>query len=96
MKRSPSFKFRLYVAGHTENSEQALANLTKLCTKWLADRHEIEIVDVFKEPEKGLVDEIFMTPTLLILAPPPKRRIVGTLSHGKTVLQTLGIETVAA
>jgi circadian clock protein KaiB len=95
MKRSTSFKFRLYVAGHTENSEQALVNLTKLCSTWLAGRHEIEIVDVFKEPEKSLTDEIFMTPTLLILAPLPMRRIVGTLSHTNTVLQTLGIEIAA-
>lgn len=96
MNRRNSFKFRLYVAGDTENSAQALANLTKLCSARLPDRHEIEIVDVFKEPERALVDGIFMTPTLLILAPSPLRRIIGTLSRTKTVLQALGLGTMAA
>ena len=96
MNRRVSFKFRLYVAGDTENSAQALANLTKLCSTRLADRHEIEIVDVFKEPKRALADGIFLTPTLIILAPSPVRRIVGTLGQTKTVLQTLGLGTMAA
>jgi circadian clock protein KaiB len=96
MNQRTSFKFRLYVAGETENSAQALANLTKLCSTRLPDRHEIEVVDVFEEPKRALVDGIFMTPTLLILAPSPVRRIVGTLSQAKTVLQTLGLGTIAA
>ena len=96
MNPRTSFKFRLYIAGDTENSAQALANLTKLCSTRLADRHEIEIVDVFKEPKRALADGIFLTPTLIILAPSPLRRIVGTLGQTKTVLQTLGLGTMAA
>jgi KaiB domain len=37
-----------------------------------------------------------LTPTLIILAPSPLRRIVGTLGQTKTVLQTLGLGTMAA
>jgi len=96
MNPRTSFKFRLYIAGDTENSAQAIANLTKLCSTRLADRHEIEIVDVFKEPKRALADGIFLTPTLIILAPSPLRRIVGTLGQTKTVLQTLGLGTMAA
>jgi circadian clock protein KaiB len=96
MNPRTSFKFRLYIAGDTENSAQAIANLTKLCSTRLADRHEIEIVDVFKEPKRALADGIFLTPTLIILAPSPVRRIVGTLGQTKTVLQTLGLGTMAA
>ena len=96
MKRRISFRFRLYVAGDTENSAQALANLTKLCRRRLPDRHQIEIVDVLKEPKRALTDGVFMTPTLLVLAPPPLRRIVGTLSQTDTVLRTLGLGRMAA
>jgi circadian clock protein KaiB len=96
MNPRTSFKFRLYIAGDTENSAEAIANLTKLCSTRLADRHEIEIVDVFKEPKRALADGIFLTPTLIILAPSPLRRIVGTLGQTKTVLQTLGLGTMAA
>ena len=96
MSRRAMFKFRLYVAGDAPNSAQALANLTALCRAQLPDRHEIEIVDVFREPERALADRIFMTPTLLKLAPSPARRVVGTLSQTQPVLQALGLETIAA
>ena len=89
------FKLRLYVAGDAPNSAQAVANLTALCRKNLLDRHEIEVVDVFREPKRALEDGIYMTPTLVKLAPSPALRIVGTLSETQTVLQALGVESVA-
>ncbi len=91
MSRRPSFKFRLYVAGDALNSAQAIANLGSLCRAHLASRHETEIVDVFREPKRALADGVFMTPTLLKLAPLPARRIVGTLSQESTVLLALGL-----
>lgn len=91
MSRSVMFKFRLYVAGNAMNSAQALANLTALCRAHLPDRHEIEVVDVFKEPKRALIDGIFMTPTLVKLAPSPVRMIVGTLGETQIVLQALGL-----
>ncbi|MEK7751142.1 MAG: circadian clock KaiB family protein [Acidobacteriota bacterium] len=96
MSRRARFKFRLYVAGDALNSAQALANLTALCRAYLPDRHEIEVVDVFREPERALAERIFMTPTLVRLAPSPVQVIVGTLSRTQTVLQALGLETLAA
>jgi circadian clock protein KaiB len=96
MSRRTLFKFRLYVAGDAQNSAQAVANLNALCGEHLPDRHEIEIVDVFREPKRALAEGIFMTPTLVKLAPSPVRRIVGTLSQTEPVLQALGLETVAA
>ena len=91
MSRPVMFKFRLYVAGDALNSAQSLANLTALCQTHLPDRHEIEVVDVFKDPKRALVDGIFMTPTLLKIAPSPVRMIVGTLSQTQTVLRALGL-----
>lgn len=89
------FKFRLYVAGDALNSAKALANLTALCRVHLTDRHEIEIVDVFREPKRALADGIFMTPTLVKLAPSPVRMIVGTLSQMQILLDALGLDSVA-
>lgn len=89
------FKFRLYVAGDAPNSAQAVANLNALCRTHLAGRYEIDVVDVFREPQRALQDRIFMTPTLVKLAPSPVRQIVGTLSQAETVLQALGLETFA-
>ena len=96
MSRRARFKFRLYVANDAPNSAQALANLTALCRAYLPDRHDIEIVDVFREPQRALAEGILMTPTLVKLAPSPGRRIVGTLSQTQPVLQALGLESSAA
>ena len=101
MKPAPGrrgrFKFRLYVAGDAENSTQAVANLNALCQAHLLDLHDIEIVNVFREPKRALADGIFMTPTLVKLAPSPApRRIVGTLSQTQPVLRALGLEALAA
>jgi circadian clock protein KaiB len=96
MRRRSKFKFKLYVATDTQNSAQAVANLKSLCRIHLAGRHEIEVVDVFREPQMALNEGIRMTPTLVKLAPGPVRRIVGTLSKTQLVLETLGLENDAA
>jgi circadian clock protein KaiB len=94
-KPESEFKFRLYVAGDAQNSAQAIANLTALCRAYLADRHAIEVVNVFREPKRALADGILMTPTLIKLAPSPApKRIVGTLSQTQPVLLALGLEAV--
>ena len=85
------FKFRLYVAGDAENSLQAVHNLSAICRDHLGERHEIEVVDVLREPKRALTDAIFMTPTLVKLAPGSIRKVVGTLSQTWPVLQVLGL-----
>jgi circadian clock protein KaiB len=96
-KAKPKYRFRLYVAGDAQNSAQAVANLTALCEAYLADRHAVEVVNVFKDPGRALADGILMTPTLLKLAPTPApQRIVGTLSQTQPVMQALGLHIESA
>ena len=96
MSRVAQFKFRLYVAGDTLNSAQAIANLAALCRNYFPGRHEIEVIDVFREPKRALADGIMMTPTLIRIAPLPIRRVIGTLREVQPVLQALGLETAVA
>jgi len=95
MSRAASFRFRLYIAGDAPNSAQAMFNLEEVCRIYLPKRHSVEIIDVFRDPQRALADGIFMTPTLIKLTPAPMRRIVGALSHTPTVLQTLGLDAHA-
>lgn len=92
MSKHATIRFRLYVADDTANSVLAIANLNALCRDHLPGRHSIEIVDLFKHPHRALEDSVLMTPTLMILAPPPLRTIVGTLSQTQTLLQLLGLD----
>lgn len=96
MIRRGQFRFQLYVAGEAPNSAEAIANLSAFCGAHLPDRYQIEVIDVFREPQRALAEGIFMTPTLVVLTPPPIRRIVGTLSHTQTVLLALGLVGAAA
>ena len=84
-------KFRLYIAGDTQSSVQAVANLTAICRTYLPDQYEIELVDVFRELKRALEDRILMTPTLVRLEPSPSGRIIGSLSQTQFVLQALGL-----
>lgn len=86
MNGRTKYKFRLYVTGDSPNSLQAQGNLMALCKTHLADRYEIEIVDVLKAPMVALDDSILFTPTLIKLSPPPVRKIVGSLSQMQAVL----------
>jgi circadian clock protein KaiB len=96
MSRRPVYKFRLFIAADTLNSVQAASNLHALCKAHLAGRHEIEVIDVFKDPKRALAEGIRMTPTLVLLAPGPVRRIVGSLTDVDRVMQTLGLGADAA
>jgi circadian clock protein KaiB len=91
MTDQPDYKFRLYVAGDAANSVAAVANLNTICREHLPDRFEIEIVDVFIQPERALADGVFLTPTLVKLSPPPVRKIVGSLTQTLPILQAVGI-----
>ena len=85
------YKFRLYINGDTQNSSEAASNLIAICETYLPDNHDIDFVDVALFPERALADGIFMTPTLIKLAPSPTRMIVGTLSNAQPVMQALGL-----
>jgi circadian clock protein KaiB len=89
--KSDIFKFRLYVAGDSPNSVQAVVNLNALCNEHLPDRHEIETVDVMLDPKRALADGILLTPTLVKFLPEPVRKIVGTLTPLKNMLHLLGL-----
>jgi circadian clock protein KaiB len=91
MAAAPLFKFRQYVTGNTPNSAQAKVNLNRLCRLHLHGRYEIEVVDVSRDPARALRDQIYMTPSLMRVAPSPVCMIVGTLSNPELWLQALGL-----
>jgi circadian clock protein KaiB len=81
--------FVLYTAGYTPNSIQAVSNLQKMCSRHFPENHRIEIVDVARDPQRGLTDGIIVTPTLLKVEPDPIQMIMGNLSDIPRVLRTI-------
>jgi circadian clock protein KaiB len=91
MSAESVFSFRLYVAGDAQNSARAIANLTAMCDARLAGRHQIEILDVFGNPERALADGVMMTPTLIRVEPTPIRRVIGSLHATDELAAALGV-----
>ncbi len=91
MKKPLHYKFRLYVAGGSPNSTKAITNLRALCSEVLQNRHEIEVVDVLKEPHRALEDGVLLTPMLVKLSPGPISKVIGSLNDRQPVLQALGL-----
>jgi circadian clock protein KaiB len=84
--REPAWGLRLYVAGQTAKSLHAYANLKRICEEHLDGRYQIEIVDLMKNPELAMGDQIFALPTLVRKLPEPVRKIIGDLSNTERVL----------
>jgi circadian clock protein KaiB len=82
---------RLYITGKTSNSIRALKNASDICEKYLADRYELEVIDLYQQPQRAAQDEVFAVPTLVRKEPGRIRRIIGDLSDTQKVLAGLEI-----
>ena len=82
---------KLFITGHTPRSEQAVANLRRLCEEKLTEQIELEIVDILEQPHLAEEEKIIATPTLIRVSPPPTRRLIGDLSDTKKVLFGLSL-----
>ncbi|MGC9400219.1 MAG: circadian clock KaiB family protein [Anaerolineae bacterium] len=82
---------KLYITGQTSRSEQAIVNLRRLCETYWADDYTIDIIDVLEQPRLAEENGIVATPTLIKVAPPPVRRLIGDLSATRKVLVGLGL-----
>ena len=86
------YTLRLFVAGTTANSLRAIENLRRICDVHLADRVDLEIIDIYQQPERAGQHQIVAAPTLVKVLPPPLRRIIGDLSEEQRVLRGLELE----
>jgi circadian clock protein KaiB len=84
--------FTLYISGHTPLSENAIANLGKICEEHLYGRYKIEVVDVCEHPELAMKEQIIALPTLVKELPLPVLRVIGDLADTKKVLVGLEIQ----
>jgi circadian clock protein KaiB len=82
---------RLYVAGNTPRSRKAIENVRKICKTHLDGRYDLEIIDIYQEPESASREQIIAVPTLVKSLPGPLRRIIGDLSHTEKVLHSFDL-----
>lgn len=93
-KKTPTWELRLYIAGETPKSLEAMKNLKKYCESYMKDEYKIEIIDLLIHPQLAAGDQIFAIPTLVRKFPEPLRKIIGDLSNEEKVLVGLNLRPV--
>ncbi len=89
------YVIKLYVTGETPRSQQAIANLRRICEEELAGQYDLAVVDVLERPQLAEDEKILATPTVVKELPHPIRRIIGDLSDSERVLLGLDLRTYA-
>jgi circadian clock protein KaiB len=82
----------LYIAGNTQKSSVALANLQRICVQHLGGKYRIKVIDLLKNPALARGDQILAIPTLVRRLPSPIRKIIGDLSDTDRVLVGLDVK----
>jgi circadian clock protein KaiB len=87
------FVLRLYVAGATDRSRQAVRRARQLCETEFPGNFELEVIDVYQQPILARDGQILATPTLVREFPRPMRRLIGNLSNTAGLFVGLDLDT---
>jgi len=90
------FVLKLYVGGSSTRSAQAISNVRHICDEHLTGRYDLEVIDVFQQPDLAHEQQLLAAPTLIKEQPEPIRRLVGDMSNEERVLFSLNITRKAS
>ena len=88
------YLLRLYVAGATPKSTQAIVNIKKICEEHLKGRYDLEVIDIYQQPVLAKGEQIIAAPTLIKKLPLPLRRFIGSMADTERVLVGLDVKPV--
>ena len=74
------------------SSVHAIANVKKICEEHLKGRYELEVIDLYQQPQLAQGEQIIAAPTLIKKLPLPLRRIIGDMSKTERVLVGLDLQ----
>lgn len=92
---SSRYILKLYVAGQSPKSVAAIANIKKICEENLLGQYDLEVIDLYQQPQLAQGEQIIAVPTLIRKLPVPLRRIIGDMSNTERVLIGLDIRSKA-
>ena len=84
--RETKYVLRLFVSGSTAKSALAVENIKRICEQHLKNLYDLEVIDIYQQPNLARDEQIVAVPTLIKRFPPPRRRLIGDLSNIKKVL----------
>jgi circadian clock protein KaiB len=86
-----TYVLRLYIAGKTPRSTQAIMNIKKICEENLKNHYELEVIDIYQQPELAKDAQIIAAPTLIKKLPLPLRKFIGDMSNRERILVGLDL-----
>jgi len=87
------YVLRLYITGTTPRSQEAIRNIRRICEEELKGRYDLEVIDVYQQPDLARKEQILAAPTLIRELPLPLRKLVGDMSNTEKVVVGLEIRT---
>jgi circadian clock protein KaiB len=88
--KSIQYILRLYIAGSTRKSQDAIRNIKKICEEEMKGNYDLEVIDIYQQPELAKKEQLLAAPTLIKRLPLPLRRLVGDMSNKERVI--VGLE----
>ena len=88
------YVLRLYVAGITPRSQEAIRNVKEICETHLTGRYELEVVDIYQQPTLAKGEQIIAAPTLIKKLPMPLRKLIGNMADREKVLVGLDLRAL--
>ena len=85
------YVLRLYVAGMTPRAGRAIENVRAVCDEYLDGHFDLEVVDIYQQPDLAKGEQIIAAPTLIKELPLPLRRIIGDMSDRDRLLVGLDL-----
>ena len=89
--REEKYVLRLYVAGMSPRSVRAIENIRKISEENLKGRYELEVIDVYQQPEYAKKEQLLAAPTLIKKIPLPIRRLIGDMSNKDRIIVGLDL-----
>ena len=83
----------LFVSGASPTSTQAVRRLRDLCDRHFPSGYDLEIVDIYQQPEVVISRGVLAVPTLFKELPLPVRVLIGDFTDEPRVLAALGLST---
>ena len=88
------YRLKLYITGASPNSAKAVNNIKNICEKFLKDRYQLEIIDIYQQPLLAASQQIIALPMLIKTSPLPAKRLIGNMSDVKKVLKGLDLSEI--
>jgi circadian clock protein KaiB len=93
-ERAPTaerLQLTLFVSGASPRSAIAVRRLRDLCDRHAASGYDLEIVDVYQQPEVVYARGVLALPTLIKEVPLPVQVLIGDFTDQARVLAALGL-----